>query len=92
MTIIAGFRCQDGIVVCADTQETSGPAKRNVPKLVFSRGPTLSAGQDKMINHDLALAMCGAGDGPFVDKVPVGRGTLCEGPQIYTKPRIPSSR
>jgi hypothetical protein len=22
-----------------------------------------------MINHDLALAMCGAGDGPFVDKV-----------------------
>jgi 20S proteasome alpha/beta subunit len=69
VTIIAGFRCQDGIVVCADTQETLGSAKRNVPKLVFSYGPTLSAEQDKMINHELALAMCGAGDGPFVDKV-----------------------
>jgi hypothetical protein len=69
MTIIAGFRCQDGIVVCADTQETFGSAKRNVPKLVFSHGPTLSAEQDRMINHDLALAMCGAGDGPFVDKI-----------------------
>ena len=69
MTIIAGFRCQDGIVVCADTQETSGPAKRNVPKLEFTHGPTWSAEQNKMINHDLALAMCGAGDGPFVDKV-----------------------
>jgi hypothetical protein len=55
MTIIAGFRCQDGIVVCADTQETFGSAKRNVPKLVFSHGPTLSAEQDRMINHDLIL-------------------------------------
>lgn len=69
MTIIAGFRCQDGIVVCADTQETLGSAKRNVPKLEFTHGPTWSADQNKMINHDLALAMCGAGDGPFVDKV-----------------------
>lgn len=69
MTIIAGFRCQDGIVVCADTQETLGSAKRNVPKLEFTHGPTWSAEQNKMINHDLALAMCGAGDSPFVDKV-----------------------
>lgn len=69
MTIIAGFRCQDGIVVCADTQETSGSAKRNVPKLEFSSGPTWSEEQQKMINHDLAIAICGAGDGPFVDKV-----------------------
>jgi hypothetical protein len=69
MTIIAGFRCQDGIVVCADTQETSGIAKRNVPKLEFTNGPTWSEEQQKMINHDLAIAICGAGDGPFVDKV-----------------------
>ncbi len=69
MTIIAGFKCQDGIVVCADTQETSGSAKRNVPKLEFSSGPTWSEEQQKMINHDLAIAICGAGDGPFVDKV-----------------------
>jgi 20S proteasome alpha/beta subunit len=69
MTLIAGFRCQDGIVVCADTQETLGPAKRNVPKLEFWHGPTLNAERNEMINHDLAIAMCGAGDGPFVDKV-----------------------
>jgi hypothetical protein len=69
VTIIAGFRCQDGIVVCADTQETSGSAKRNVPKLEFTSGPTWSEEQQKMINDDLAIAVCGAGDGPFVDKV-----------------------
>lgn len=55
--------------MCADTQETLGSAKRNVPKLVFSHGPVSSAERDRMINHDLALAMCGAGDGPFVDKI-----------------------
>jgi 20S proteasome alpha/beta subunit len=69
MTIIVGFKCQGGIVVCADTQETLGPAKRNFPKLEFTHGPTWSAEQNKMINDDLAIAMCGAGDGPFVDKV-----------------------
>jgi hypothetical protein len=67
--MIAGFRTQGGIVVCADTQETLGSAKRNVTKLEFTNGPTWSAEQGKMINHDLALAMCGAGDGPFVDKI-----------------------
>ncbi len=69
MTIIAGFKCQGGIVVCADTQETSGSAKRNVPKLEFYEGPTWSEEQQTMINADLALAICGAGDGPFVDKI-----------------------
>lgn len=67
--MIGGFRCQDGIVVCADTRETLGSAKRNVAKLEFTQGPTWSAEQNEMINHDLALALCGAGHGPFVDKV-----------------------
>ena len=67
--MIAGFRCQDGIVVCADTQETLGSAKRNVPKLEFTKGPTWSVEQNELINHDLALAVCGAGHGPFVDKI-----------------------
>src|SRR6185437_14461788 len=69
VTMIAGFRCQDGIVVCADTQETLGSAKRNVPKLELTNGPTWSAERNELINHDLALALCGAGHGPFVDKV-----------------------
>ena len=69
MTVIAGFRCQDGVVVCADTQETLGSSKRNVPKLEFTKGPTWSAEQNEMINHDLALALCGAGNGHCVDKI-----------------------
>jgi hypothetical protein len=69
VTIIAGFRCQDGIVVCADTQETSGSAKRSVPKLQCFQGPVSSQDGQSLINPDLALAICGAGDGPFIDKI-----------------------
>lgn len=67
--MIAGFRCQDGIVICADTQETLGSVKRNVSKLEFTKGPTWSTEQNELINHDLAFALCGAGHGPFVDKI-----------------------
>src|SRR5438874_12034650 len=65
VTIIAGFRCREGIVICADTQETvSGLSKRNTPKLRFepSGGPHEG--------DSLAAAFCGAGDnGPFIDKI-----------------------
>lgn len=69
MTIIAGFRCQGGIVVCSDTQETSGTAKRSVAKLQCFQGPVVSQDRQGMVNADLALAICGAGDGPFIDKI-----------------------
>jgi hypothetical protein len=69
VTIIAGFRCQDGIVVCSDTQETSGTAKRSVPKLQCFHGPVVGQDGTGMTNPDLALAICGAGDGPFIDKI-----------------------
>ena len=69
VTIIAGFRCQGGIVVCSDTQETSGTAKRSVPKLQCFQGPVISQDGQGMVNPDLALAICGAGDGPFIDKI-----------------------
>lgn len=69
VTIIAGFMCQGGIVICADTQETFGTAKRNVPKLQCFKGPVSNQDHSGMINHDLALAICGAGDGPFIDKI-----------------------
>ena len=69
VTIIAGFRCQEGIVVCADTQETSGTAKRSVSKLKCFNGPVANQDGTGMINPDLALAICGAGDGPFIDKI-----------------------
>ena len=35
VTIIAGFRSDEGIVICADTQETVEGTKRNVPKLRY---------------------------------------------------------
>jgi 20S proteasome alpha/beta subunit len=34
VTIVAGFKCQGGVVLCADTQETSGNMKWPVEKLV----------------------------------------------------------
>src|SRR5580692_11038029 len=72
VTIIAGFKITDGVVLCADTQETvGGISKRNVPKLRFE--PTglrykfdkLRSGADP---DDLAVAFCGATDnGPYLD-------------------------
>jgi hypothetical protein len=65
VTIIAGFKCNDGIVLCADTQETIGDSKRNVPKLRFEP-------LDPPFGSDvssLATAFCGAGNGPFIDKL-----------------------
>lgn len=70
MTIIAGFKSVEGIVVCADTQETiSNISKRNVPKVRFEpseiREHILLAGVS-----DLAVAFCGAAsNGPFIDKI-----------------------
>ncbi len=68
MTIIAGFRCKKGVVLCADTQETVGNvSKRNVPKLRFERTPRVMA---TLGGTDLAAVFCGATDnGAFVDKL-----------------------
>jgi 20S proteasome alpha/beta subunit len=72
MTIVAGFKSVDGIVVCADTQETVGDiSKRNVPKIRFEPGEAftrmgkiLGGGAD----NDLAVAFCGAtNNGPYLD-------------------------
>src|SRR5487761_187392 len=60
VTIIAGFKGYDGIVLCADTQETIAGFKRKVPKLRVEPGKH---------GADLAVAFCGAGHGPFIDKV-----------------------
>jgi len=67
VTIIAGFRCSDGIVICADTQETLGSAKRDVPKLRFEPSDPLTEVED--YHSNLAAAFCGAGDGPYIDKL-----------------------
>lgn len=70
VTIIAGFRTSDGIVICGDTQETiANLSKRNVAKVklepwyVDSASEVLAA----TIGGPLAACFCGAGNGPFID-------------------------
>jgi 20S proteasome alpha/beta subunit len=61
VTIIAGFKGWDGIVLCSDTQETIEHSKRRVSKLRIEP----SDGKSEM-----CVAFCGAGsDGPFIDKI-----------------------
>jgi hypothetical protein len=66
VTIVAGFRCADGVVLCADTQETLAASKTHVPKLRFEPREHELVGDHK---DDLVLAMAGSGNGPFIDKV-----------------------
>lgn len=72
VTIIAGFKSYEGVVLCADTQETIGSSKRNVPKLIFQPEHYYlpSTIQHHVSNPGyLAAAFCGAGHGPFIDKL-----------------------
>lgn len=72
MTIVAGFKGPEGIVLCADTQETVGISKRNVPKLRFEPSGPLAAMRSALsgesVEDRLAIAFCGSTDnGPFLD-------------------------
>jgi 20S proteasome alpha/beta subunit len=65
VTIVAGFRCDQGVVICADTQETIDKSKMHVPKLRLE--PKDRDCKDSP--DDLMIAFAGAGEGPFVDKL-----------------------
>lgn len=69
VTIVVGFKCAEGIVLCADTQETvHNLSKRNVPKLRVEPSNRASAVLSGL--GDMAVAFCGATDnGPFVDEI-----------------------
>lgn len=71
VTIVAGFKCYEGVVLCADTQETVLHSKRHVPKLRFEPDHIVNWGKALRGEDvtDLAAAFCGAGDGPFIDKL-----------------------
>lgn len=70
MTIIAGFKSCEGIVICADTQESvSNISKRNVHKLRFEPLPLAFYGEQAHEGDTIAAAFCGAGHGPFIDKL-----------------------
>ncbi|MBZ5550310.1 MAG: hypothetical protein LAO22_20515 [Acidobacteriia bacterium] len=62
MTIAAGFVARDGIVLCADTQETYGQLlKLNTPKMIVR--------PDSFIPGGPRIVFAGAGHGPFIDKL-----------------------
>ena len=67
VTIIAGFKSEDGIIICGDTQETQGDNKRNVNKIRVE--PQHAEMLKIMAGVDLAVAFGGAGHGPFVDMI-----------------------
>jgi hypothetical protein len=55
MTIAAGFVCTNGIVMCADSQESSGDYKFPVEKLLIRETESIQA------------VLAGAGHGPMID-------------------------
>lgn len=58
VTIGAGFLCTDGVVLCADTQETINDlTKTRASKLMVKEAP------------DRKLVIAGAGDSAFIDKL-----------------------
>lgn len=62
VTIAAGFVASDGIVLCADTQETYGQLlKLNTPKIIV-RPESFIPGAPRIV-------FAGAGHGPFIDKL-----------------------
>ncbi|MGA7792169.1 MAG: hypothetical protein WCA19_03965 [Candidatus Acidiferrales bacterium] len=64
MTIAAAFNCPEGLVLCADSQETVGDfLKRSEPKIVVKANGCLESGE---IDEPRAVFAC-AGDGPFID-------------------------
>lgn len=57
MTIAAGFVCMDGIVLCADTQETTGYTKNNTEKI------------RQWADGGLCMAITGAGDAELIETI-----------------------
>jgi hypothetical protein len=64
MTAIAGFHCADGLLVCADMEESSGYSKRSVRKLYHAQ---FGAG-----NEAWEIVIGGAGSAIIIDNV-IGR-------------------
>ena len=66
VTIVAGFRFNGGVILCADTQETIDEySKTWTPKLDVKPQPWYSNDSPE----ELMVAFAGAGNGPFIDKV-----------------------
>jgi 20S proteasome alpha/beta subunit len=56
MTLVAGFQCRDGLLICADMEEVSGSSSRRISKLIYREAIGIST-----------LVITGAGSGPVID-------------------------
>jgi len=59
LTIAAGFMCTDGVVICADTQHTTGISKFDKGKIEWIAGPAF----------DTWMVVAGAGDSSYIAMV-----------------------
>jgi hypothetical protein len=84
MTIAAGFKCTDGIILCSDTEEAVGDyGKRSRAKIVLypsmnpfpqNKGPRVRKKSDPPLpppppKPEVIAAFAGAGDSDFIDKL-----------------------
>jgi 20S proteasome alpha/beta subunit len=64
MTLIAGLKCVDGIVLAADTEESTYLTRGRARKLVTR---TFSQGKNKKNPRTVAIAIAGAGSAALID-------------------------
>jgi hypothetical protein len=64
VTIAAGFNCEDGVLLCSDSQESYGDFKRHQAKIAIRPAPGFRA-----LGAPLKAVFAGAGDATFVDIV-----------------------
>jgi hypothetical protein len=62
VTIAAGFKCDDGIVICADSEESTYDFKRNVVKIEIRSGDDVSTAAPVAI-------FTGSGESVFIDEL-----------------------
>jgi 20S proteasome alpha/beta subunit len=55
-TLVAGFVCRDGLLICADMEEVSGISSRRISKLFL-----------REIQSEWTFVVTGAGSGPVID-------------------------
>ena len=73
MTLVAGFRCKNGVVICADTQHTGTYIKFVAPKLWTDRNRVIVAGACTDVMY-LKMAVDEDQRPPCLDDYPSKRG------------------
>lgn len=78
VTICAGFHCAEGIILCADTQETVGAFKRHVPKLGIRPFPNYREDSPHIV-------FAGAGEADLIEFLADAIGSAIAGQKTLDK-------